>query len=73
MIEPPETLRANPGAGVHHDAIAKMGEAYNASVVYSPKDLDIYGLALIESGKVDEAQAVFGTLVFRSLLPQAGR
>ena len=43
-------------------ALVKMTEAYNAQVVYGPKDLDVYGLALVDSGKVDEAQAVFEKL-----------
>jgi TolA-binding protein len=43
-------------------ALAKMSEAYNAQVVYGPKDLDVYGLALVDSGKLDEAQAVFDKL-----------
>jgi len=43
-------------------ALAKMSEAYNAQVVYGPKDLDVYGLALVDSGKVDEAQGVFEKL-----------
>ena len=51
-------------------ALTKMNEAYNASVVYSPKDLDIYGLALAESGKVDEAQAVFEKLAADYPIPE---
>ncbi|MEI8294483.1 MAG: tetratricopeptide repeat protein [bacterium] len=43
-------------------ALAKMTEAYNAQVVYGPKDLDVFGLALVDSGKLDEAQAVFEKL-----------
>jgi TolA-binding protein len=43
-------------------ALAKMSEAYNAQVVYGPKDIDVYGLALVDSGKLDEAQAVFEKL-----------
>ena len=43
-------------------ALAKMGEAYNPQVVYSPKDIDIYGLALIDSGKDAEALVVFEKL-----------
>lgn len=43
-------------------ALEKMNEAYNAQVVYSPKDIDIYGLALLDAGKSDEALAVFEKL-----------
>lgn len=40
-------------------ALAEMGKAYDASLVYAPADLDLYGLALLENGKADEARAVF--------------
>ena len=40
-------------------ALEKMNEAYNAQVVYSPKDIDTYGLALLDAGRPDEALAVF--------------
>lgn len=40
-------------------ALAEMGKAYDPSLVYAPADLDLYGLALLESGKGDEARAVF--------------
>ncbi|MFM8718774.1 MAG: tetratricopeptide repeat protein, partial [Chthoniobacterales bacterium] len=40
-------------------ALAEMTKAYDASQVYAPADLDLYGLALLESGKADEAKAVF--------------
>jgi len=43
-------------------ALAKMNEAYDASVVYSPKDLDIYGLALVDDNKLDKATEVFKKL-----------
>jgi len=43
-------------------ALVKMNEAYDASVLYGPKDIDIYGLALLEADKTDEAQAVFEKL-----------
>ena len=43
-------------------ALAKMSEAYSSEVVYGPKDIDVYGLALVDSGKLDEAQAVFEKL-----------
>lgn len=43
-------------------ALAKMNEAYQADVFYSPKDLDIYGLALVGDKKLDEATAIFQKL-----------
>jgi TolA-binding protein len=43
-------------------ALEKMNEAYNAQVVYSPQDIDIYGLALLDAGKSDESLAVFEKL-----------
>jgi len=43
-------------------ALAKMTESYNVDVVYAPKDIDVFGLALLDSGKVDEAQAAFDKL-----------
>ena len=42
--------------------LEKMNDAYDAAVVYSPKDLDIYGLALVGDKKYDEASAVFQKL-----------
>ncbi|MFA7343717.1 MAG: tetratricopeptide repeat protein [Terrimicrobiaceae bacterium] len=41
---------------------AMMGEAYDPAAVYSPKDLDIYGLALVDDRKFDQATAVFKKL-----------
>lgn len=43
-------------------ALAKMNEAYDPNVIYTPKDLDIYGQALIADKKFDEATAVFKKL-----------
>jgi len=43
-------------------ALAKMNEAYQADVIYSPKDLDIYGLALLGDKKMPEATAIFQKL-----------
>jgi len=40
-------------------ALEEMNKAYDASLVYAPSDLDLYGLALLENGKADEAKAVF--------------
>jgi len=43
-------------------ALAKMNEAFDAAVIYAPKDLDIYGLALIGDKKYDESAAIFQKL-----------
>ena len=43
-------------------ALAKMNEAYDPAVIYSAKDLDIYGLALVDDKKTDQATAVFKKL-----------
>lgn len=39
--------------------LAEMGKAYDPALVYAAADLDLYGLALLENGKSDEARAVF--------------
>lgn len=44
-------------------ALAKMNEAFNVEVVYAPSDLDIYGLALVDDKKLDEATAIFEKLI----------
>jgi TolA-binding protein len=43
-------------------ALTIMGEAYKPAILYSPRDLDFYGLALIEQKKFEEAAAVFDKL-----------
>ena len=43
-------------------AVEIMASAYNPEVVYAPTDLDLYGSALIEQKKYDEAQKVFDKL-----------
>ncbi|HZH97874.1 MAG TPA: tetratricopeptide repeat protein, partial [Fimbriimonadaceae bacterium] len=43
-------------------AVETMSTAYDPNVVYSPADLDLYGTALIEQKKYDEAQKVFDKL-----------
>ena len=40
-------------------ALEEMNQAYDASLVYAPSDLDLYGLALLGSGQADQAKAVF--------------
>ena len=40
-------------------ALEEMNKAYDPALVYAPADLDLYGLALLENGKIDEAKVVF--------------
>jgi TolA-binding protein len=40
-------------------ALEEMNKAYDPALVYAPSDLDLYGLALLENGKADQAKAVF--------------
>ena len=48
---------SNPARGLE-----EMGKAYDPALVYAPSDLDIYGLALLENGKADEAAAIFAKI-----------
>lgn len=50
-------------------ALSIMTEAYNPDVVFSPQDLDYYGLALVDQKKFDEAAAVFDKLAKDYPLP----
>ncbi len=40
-------------------ALEEMNKAYDPSLLYAPSDLDLYGLALLETGEADKAKAVF--------------
>ena len=40
-------------------ALAQMSEAYKPDLVYAPGDLDLYGQALIEAGKAQQAYDVY--------------
>lgn len=40
-------------------ALQEMEKAYDPSLVYAPTDLDLYGIALLDHDKIDEAEAVF--------------
>ncbi|MEO8206314.1 MAG: tetratricopeptide repeat protein [Chthoniobacterales bacterium] len=46
-------------------ALETMQAAYDPDVIYAPADMDFFGLALIESGKLDEAQKVFQKLAMK--------
>ena len=39
--------------------LAQMAEAYNPALVYAPADLDLYGVALIDQGKPDQAYEIY--------------
>lgn len=43
-------------------ALAQMQSAYDPKLVYAPADLDLFGGALIDAGKADEALAVYEKL-----------
>jgi len=43
-------------------ALALMKSSYDAKFVYAPADMDLYGSALINEGKTDDALAVFQKL-----------
>lgn len=50
-------------------ALGEMTKAYNPSLVYAPADLELYGLALVNAGKTDEARAVFEKIAADYPLP----
>src|SRR5581483_4682820 len=43
-------------------ALAQMQAAYDPKLVYAPADIDLYGTALLDSGKTDESLAVYKKL-----------
>ncbi len=50
-------------------ALQIMTDAYKPDIVYSPQDLDYYGLALVEQKKYDDAAAIFKKLADNYPLP----
>jgi TolA-binding protein len=40
-------------------ALAQMTAAYDPAIVYAPSDLDLYGSALLEAKKIDEARRIY--------------
>lgn len=46
-----------------------MTKAYDPAIVYSPQDMDVYGMALIRQKKLDEALTVFNKLAADYPLP----
>jgi len=50
-------------------AFTVMSGAYDPALVYSPKDMDVYGLALVENKKLDQASAVFKKLAADFAVP----
>ena len=53
-------------------AVKQMGGAYKPDLKFAPEDLDLYGLALIEAKKYDEAIAVYQKLAKDYPLPPSG-
>jgi len=39
--------------------LAQMAEAYNPALVYAPADLDLYGVALLDHGKAEQAYQIY--------------
>ena len=54
-------------------AFAQMSSTYDKSLKFSPDDLDLYGLALIEAKKLDEAVEVSEKLARDYPLPPSGK
>jgi tetratricopeptide (TPR) repeat protein len=55
-------LAAYVAEGDRNRAVDLMNKAFDTKVVYSPQDLDFYGLALVDAKKFNEATAVFDKL-----------
>ncbi len=53
-------------------AVQQMGTAYKPELKFAPEDLDLYGLALIDGKKYDEAIAVYQKLAKDYPLPASG-
>ncbi len=51
-------------------ALSIMNDAYKTDIIYSPRDMDFYGLALIKEKQLDEAAAVFEKLAGDYPVPQ---
>ena len=53
-------------------AVQQMGSAYKPDLKFAPEDLDLYGLALIDGKKYDEAIAAYEKLAKDYPLPASG-
>jgi TolA-binding protein len=53
-------------------AVQQMTSAYKPDLKFAPEDLDLYGLALIDAKKYDDALAVYEKLAKDYPLPSAG-
>ena len=51
------TYEKDPAKG-----LAEMAEAYNPALVYAPGDMDLYGQALLDQGKADDAYKIYDKL-----------
>ena len=54
-------------------AFAQMSSTYDKTLKFAPEDLDLYGLALIEAKKLDEAVAVYEKLASDYAVPTTGK
>ena len=50
-------------------ALEEMNKAYDPSLLFAPTDLDLYGLALLETGEAEKAKAVFEKVAKDSPIP----
>ncbi len=53
-------------------AVQQMSGAYQPDLKFAPEDIDLYGLALIDAKKLDEAIAVYEKLAKDYALPASG-
>jgi len=54
-------------------ALTQMADAYEPSLVYAPEDLDLYGQALLEQGKPDEAYKVYAKIAKDYPIPEGAQ
>ncbi len=53
-------------------AVEQMAAAYKPDLKFAPEDLDLYGQALIDTKKIDEAIAIYDKLLADNPLPPSG-
>ncbi|MGF1657329.1 MAG: tetratricopeptide repeat protein [Verrucomicrobiales bacterium] len=63
------TLAAYLAPSQREEALAIMSSAYNPELIFSPPDLELYGLLLIEEDNLDDARGIFEKLATDYPLP----